>query len=336
MVWQNIKVIGIRTEEIQVIITKDGKYYLHNYKSEAELERMIIEHSSEIFGKDALYLNLKKKIASMKGTSGIPDGFLIDFENNKFYIIEIELSVHEIVSHISNQLIRFKVAMNNADTKTQLTKDVYNKILEEKLCQNKKIDLKYLQEVINQKFGIFIIIDDVSEQLAEIVSALSQDGTEVIAIPFETYVDPENNYIHKFRSFTKDALERESKKWTFKWTTIPVEKHLDKTSGYIRTIFSQLSKEICCLPNVKEKSRKGWVTYQTSPLKNFCTIKILPNCLEVHLKSNKEFKDERGITKNIKRTSAWTFDRVFTINSRGDIKYALYLIKQAYACICRK
>ncbi len=318
-----------------LIISGDNKFQLYNYKSEKELEKIAIRHSKELFGKNTFYLDLKKKIASTKGTSGIPDGFLIDFENDKFYIIEIELSTHEIVSHISNQLIRFKVAMTNTDARAQLAKDAYNKILEEKSGSNKKIGLKYLQEVINKKFGIFIIIDDVSEQLAEIVSILSQDGTEVIAISFETYVDSENNRVYKFKPFTKDALERESKKWTFKWTTIPVKKHLDKTSEYLKTIFLQLSKEICYLPNVKEKSRKGWVTYQTSPLKNFCTIKILPNCLEVHLKANKEFKDERGITKNTKRTLAWTFDKVFTINSKSDMEYAIHLIRQSYNCTCK-
>lgn len=318
-----------------LIVSGNNKFQLYNYKSEKELEKIAIHHYKEIFGKNTFYLNLKKKIASTKGTSGIPDGFLIDFENNKFYIVEIELSTHEIVSHISNQLIRFKAAMTNQDARAQLAKAAYNKILEENSGSNKKIDFEYLQEVINKKFGIFIIIDDISEQLTEIVNILSQDGTEVIAIPFEMYVDSKNNHVYKFKPFTKDALERESKKWTFKWTTIPVEKHLDKTSEYLKTIFSQLSKEICYLPDVKEKSRKGWVTYQTSPLRNFCTIKILPNCLKIHLKANKKFKDERGITENTKRKPAWTFDKVFTINSKSDIEYAMHLIKQSYDCTCK-
>lgn len=250
----------MRKESIPLIISGDDKFQHYSYKSEKELEKIAIQHSKEIFGRNTLYLDIKKRIASLKGISGIPDGFLIDFESDKFYLIEVELSAHEIVSHISNQLIRFKVAMNNADTRVQLAKGIYDKILEEKPYSSKEIDLKYLEAVINQRFGIFIIIDNVSEQLAEIVNILSQDGTEVIAIPFETYVNSKNGHIYKFTAFTKEALERESKKWTFKWTTIPVEKHLNKTSDYLKNIFSDLSKEICRLPSVKEKSRKSDIT----------------------------------------------------------------------------
>lgn len=319
-------------ESIPMIISEGNKFQLYKYKSEEELEEMAFQHSRDIFGENTLCLDIKKRITSKKGISCIPDGYLIDLKNNKFYIMEIELSPHEIISHISNQLDRFKLAMNNVETRTQIANDIYDEVLQKKL--DKKIDLKYLQETINKKYGIFIIIDDVSEQLTEVVDMLSRDGTEVVTIPFKTYINPEGNYLYWFESFTKEELEKESKKWAFKWTTIPVEKHLGKTSEYMQAIFSELSKEICHLPNVKEKSRQGWVTYQTSPLKNFCTIKILPTHLEIYLKSNNKFNDERGVVKNIKRTPTWAFDKVFTINSQADIKYALELIKQAYECVC--
>lgn len=315
-----------------LIVSESSKFSLHNYKTEKELEKLAVGHSKDIFGKSSVYLDIKKKIVSKKGISGIPDGFLIDFESSKFYIVEVELSDHDIVRHISNQLIRFKAAMGNSAMRAGMTKEFYGKILKEQPSTS----FEDVQKIMNKQFGIIIIVDSVSEQLTEIVGVLAQDGTEVLAIPFETYVDSKNNHIHKFTTFTKDALDKESKKWSFKWTTVPLERHLDRSSIYMKETFSKLNTDICSLPNVKEKSRKGWVTYQTSPLKNFCTIKILPTCLEIHLKCDKNFLDKRGIAKSIKRTPAWTFDKVFTINSQGDIEYAMYLIKQAYECICRK
>lgn len=213
-----------------------------------------------------------------------------------------------------------------------MQKFFYSKLIEDNLKSSTSIsDIK---QIVNNQFGIVIIIDDISEQLAEIVNVLSQDGMEVIAIPFETYVDAGNNYLYKFTTFTKEALEKEAKKWTFKWTTVPVKNHLGKTGNDLKKVFSELRRQICTLPNVKEKSRKGWITYQTSPLKNFFTVKVLSDRLEVNLKCDDLFKDENHITKKINRTPAWTFDRVFAIKSGEDISQFMHLIRQAYDCTC--
>lgn len=322
----------MQKDGVSIIVSGDSKFQLHNYKSEEELENLAMKHSKEIFGEDVIYIDSKKKMTSKEGISGIPDGFLLDFKHNKFYIVEVELSTHDIVGHISNQIIRFKIAMNNGDTHAQLANEFYDKILRERLKSN--ASLQEIQNIINNKFSIAILIDSVSGKLSEVVNVLSQDGTEVLAIPFETYADSKGNYLHKFTTFTKEALEKEAKKWTFKWTTVPVEEHLDKTDSGLKGVFSTLRKQICSLPDVMEKSRKNWITYQTSPLKNFCTIKILPDCLEVHIKCDTSFRDDEGITKKIKRTSSWTFDRVFTVRVQDDIEDAMHFIRQSYECTC--
>lgn len=320
-------------EGIPLIIQNNNKFHLHSYQSEKELENIVTQYTKDIFGKNSVYIDLKRKITSTKGISGIPDGFVLDFERNKLFIVEVELSSHDIIRHISNQLIRFKVAMNNPDLKETLAQDFHKKILENNL---RRITLADVQNLIEKNFGIAILIDSISEQLVEIVNVLSQDGTDVLAVPFEMYTDQHDNRIFKFTTFTKDALANESKKWTFQWTTVPIEKHLVKGENDFGKVFSRLDSEICLIPGVSQKSRKNWVTYQTSPLKNFCTIKFLPDSLEIHLKSNHEFKDEKGISRTVKRTPAWAFDRIFNVKSEDEIEYAMNLIKQAYTCICNK
>ena len=47
------------------------------------------------------------------------------------------------------------------------------------------------------------------------------------------------------------------------------------------------------------------------------------------------FSDEKGIVKSIKRTPAWTFDKVFNIGSMGDLDYAVTLVEQAYMSITK-
>jgi hypothetical protein len=43
--------------EKPVIVTKDGVYHLFNYQNENDLERMVVEHATEIFGSDAVYFD---------------------------------------------------------------------------------------------------------------------------------------------------------------------------------------------------------------------------------------------------------------------------------------
>lgn len=325
----------MKKEGTTLILSGDNKFRLYSYKSEKELENIASKHTKEIFGDETIFLDIKKKVTSAEGISGIPDGFLIDFKNNKFYIIEFELSTHDVVSHISNQVTRFRIAVNNISTREDLAKEFHNKIVTDKLKQN--VSLMSIQNIINKPFGIVIIIDDISGQLTEVVDDQSRGGREVIAVPFETYIDSKNNHLYKFTTLTREALEEEAKKWTFKWTTVPVKKHLGKAdSDDLKKVFTELSKRILSLPDAKEKSRKNWVTYQTLPLKNFCTVKFYPDYLEIHLKCNDSFNDDKCMTKKIKRTPAWTFDRVFTINQESDIDYAIHLIKQAYNCTCGK
>ena len=315
---------------VPVVILNGEVYSPYSYKREEELEKLAVENTEKLFGKNTHFFNIKRKIVSKSGIGSMPDGYLVDLDSDKFFIIEVELTSHDVVHHVMNQLSRFKLAMGNSETRNDLAKFLANTV--EK--RGKVSDRDYLAQIIEQGVGIFIIIDSVSEQLTEVVEHLAKDGTDVRAIPFETYTNSRNQLLHKFTTFTREALVQEAKKWTFKWTTVPVNEHLVKTDSSLKHVFSTLSKQICSLPNVKEKSRKNWITYQTSPLKNFCTVKVLPDYLEVHIKCNNSFRDKKGITKKIERTPSWTFDRLFTIRSQEQIEYATYIIRQAYECTC--
>lgn len=314
------------------VVILEGQLYTHHpYASEEELEKLATDHAKELFGKDSRFFNVKRKIVSRSGIGSTPDGYLVDLSNDKFFIVEIELSSHDVVSHVMNQLHRFKLAMQNSATRNGLAMFLAG----EAKGDGKESDVSYLSRIIGGGVGIFIVIDAVSEKLIEVVEDLERDGTDVRAIPFETYANSRNQFIHKFTKFTRDGLERESRKWTFKWTTVPIARHLEKSDAPVREALERLSQEICTLPNARQVTRKGWTTFQTSPLRNFCAIKIFKDRLEVSLKVDEgTFKDSRGITRDLKRTPAWTFDRVFPIRSPGETEYAMSLIKQAYECVC--
>lgn len=326
--------------EESIIITKDGKYHLYNYKNEDELEKMIIEHYKKIFGENTHYFNIKKRIHSKAGFGTEPDGYVIDFDKKKLYIIEIELIKHDLKKHVMPQITNFIMALRNEKTCDELVEKFY-----EELSPLRKIEKKELRSIISNR-GIIVLIDDVGDpmeehnKLFEIVNILSEHKEEVKAIPFKTYVKEDkfsSDHIHSFRSFTKEELEQESKKWTFKWSTVPVEKRLEKLDDNLKEVFIELGRKICSIAdNIKEEHPKsGYTTYQISKLKNFCAIKFPKGYLEVHIKVNKnKFTDPKKITKDTPRTINWTFDKVFTIKSQNEIDYAILLIKQAYQCIC--
>ncbi|MBI5401400.1 hypothetical protein HZB05_01055, partial [Candidatus Wolfebacteria bacterium] len=116
-----------------LIIQNGNKFQLYTHKSEKELENIVTQYTAEIFGKDSVYIDLKRKITSVKGISGIPDGFVLDFERKKLFIVEVELISHPIIDHITRQLLCFKIAMNNPELKDKLAQEFYEKIIRDDL-----------------------------------------------------------------------------------------------------------------------------------------------------------------------------------------------------------
>jgi hypothetical protein len=91
------------------IILKNKEYSLYDFDSEAEFEKAVIENQKYLFGKDTIYIDVKKRIGR-DNHRGIPDAFLIDFYDTKkpqLYIIENEIASHDVYSDITEQIARF-------------------------------------------------------------------------------------------------------------------------------------------------------------------------------------------------------------------------------------
>ena len=93
------------------LIAENKTYKYYEYTNEAEFEKAIVDHSNQIFGRNTVYIDIKKKIGDNIVT--IPDGYLIDFsfaEKPRLYIIENEISTHDPYKHIGSQLLRFGIS----------------------------------------------------------------------------------------------------------------------------------------------------------------------------------------------------------------------------------
>ena len=114
------------------ILLKDGvKFTKHTFELESQFEKIVLEQFKSIFGDNAILFD-KQKIRTETGIGTIPDAFVIDPDKQKWYIIEIELAIHNVYEHVIPQITRFKNAIENVQTRRTLIK-YFDKSIEEDL-----------------------------------------------------------------------------------------------------------------------------------------------------------------------------------------------------------
>lgn len=192
----------------------NGKIFsLYEYQTEEEFEKIIIEHSVDIFGPKSIYIDVKKRIGEDNILS-IPDGYLIDFsfENDpKLYIIENELEYHDPYKHIGQQLLKFAISYKASGRKIKsfLLDNILNHNDKKGIVElgfNKagyrNIDA-FLEDLIFEKpVACIVIIDQINDDLNNVLNQLTMK-TDILE--FQTYVC-KDEHIHKFTPFQQELL----------------------------------------------------------------------------------------------------------------------------------
>ncbi|RKZ30166.1 hypothetical protein DRQ36_06400 [bacterium] len=169
------------------IILLDGiKYLRYTPKKEAEFERMVVENAKEIFGENAIYLDIKKKIANALGAGTIPDGYLFYPEEKRFVLVEVELSSHDVYSHVAKQLNKFVSAFRNYRSRQKIATTLRDYIESDPLLRERMEGLtgdKGLYEFLlndvfealheTGNFEVFVIIEEKTEQIIEALRYLN-------------------------------------------------------------------------------------------------------------------------------------------------------------------
>jgi predicted small metal-binding protein len=177
----------------------DGVRYFETLpKDEEELEQMVMEHASEIFGGNSIYLDLKHKIKSKFGVGSIPDGYVITFSNTpQWYIVEVELSSHPLHEHIVSQISKFISALKNPNTQTEIVSAIYNEVsgdtkqatkLKKAIGSNETY--KYLTDCIATTPILTIIIEKDTPELDDALDAINHPIKKV----------------REFRTFAREAV----------------------------------------------------------------------------------------------------------------------------------
>jgi len=196
---------------------KDGiKYLPYKYKNEEELEKMIIEHYKEIFGEDSILLP-KQRIQTSAGFGTIPDAFVLSLREKRWYVIEVELSVHPLYQHIVPQITKFYNALKNTTTQKELVRYFYNEVKADPwklaLFQSNGINevYKFISETIETKPEIIIIVDEENNELNDVCNALPFNSKVIV---FKTYYRKNVGievHIHLFESVGLIEEEKGSK-----------------------------------------------------------------------------------------------------------------------------
>lgn len=130
----------------------------------------------------------------------------------------------------------------------------------------------------------------------------------------------------------RPELNRENQPDASRWKIGSRQAILAGADPELRELQAELARRIRALGG-KEVIRKNWITYQISPMKNFCAVRVLADRLQVDLKVDGSFRDPAGVCEPLTRSQVWTFDRRLRIRTRAELDAAMPFIAQAFAAM---
>ncbi|MDI6839248.1 MAG: DUF5655 domain-containing protein [bacterium] len=322
------------------ILIKDGvRYRFWGYdKGEDKLERIVINHYKEIFGENSLCFG-KREIKTKAGIGTIPDGFVIDIDSKKWYIVEVELAEHGY-NHIHSQLSKFQRAYKKPETRSKLAdafyKDIENDVKKKSLFTSKGIGEVYkcLSDIVQSEPIIALIVDEDTEEVTE-----AGEDYKAEIIKFKTFVRQGTEkaekpvYIHSFKPlYISLEIEKPRKKKIKKEAEIYSEAgHLMTALPEIKALYEKLKSSLLEIdPDVKIRPVKHYVGFISKT--NFIDIHIQKKALKIWLNMKKgELNDPKGLFRDVSRIGHWgNGDYELRIQDDKDIEYITSLAQQSY------
>lgn len=103
-----------------MIFTSSGSVYSKvQFKTEDEVEKVVVNNFRLLFGDYSILLP-KSLIRTSGGKGTVPDGIIVDFKGNRWFILEVERGDHETWGHIAPQISKQLVAVMSRETKNKI------------------------------------------------------------------------------------------------------------------------------------------------------------------------------------------------------------------------
>lgn len=336
---------GLRS---MVILVNNEVFKLHEYQREVELESRVSKLAEFVFGSKALYFDIRQRMASKAKKINVTDGVLLHLRKgkSKLWIVEHELSSHDLYSHVQPQIMGFIRSLRNPQTLRDIQLALYDEIkadeTKEKVFQeflDPTTDrFFFLDRVLHRKCGIIIVIDEITPQLTEICEDFARYA-DVKVIEFKTY-QKDGMEIYHFSPFTVEEEarvppreKREYPEYMKSWKARLEWINAD-TRTLVHKLVQRLERE---LPGIIHLPKHRWhYFYKHEPHKYeslFAVLLITKQKVHVRIGVDQsKFEDRLNLTKRYK---GWFFkakgeERGFSISEPNQLNYAFQLIKQAY------
>lgn len=324
------------------ILAPDGVYSLRKYENEKELERLVVENAAHLFGTRSIYFDIKQRVES-KAKMRITDGLLLDLNEStspRFWIVEVELSRHDLYKDVEPQVRGFLRALNLEDTLSVVRNTLYEELRKDrnkmKLVRETSAeeDVHYfIERVLHTKPGVIVVIDSQTPQLEEIAEDV-RDTSEVRVIEFKTY-SRGKRLLHTFTPLAAAKEEREPLlEQRINWNA-----RLQWINPETRTLAEALIKQIeNKFPTAKHRPKYRWYffysTQEMKPESRFAVLTVDEKTVKVRICVDPEsFQDPEMRAKSYK---GWFYkesghvEKGFALGSADDIPYALNLVRQSY------
>lgn len=198
-----------------MIITTDKKFIKASFENESEIENVVISNYEFIFGPSSIYLP-KKLIKTGDGGGTIPDGFAIDLDSKKWYLVEAELIQHNVWSHIAPQVTKQMIASQQILTRKtleDLTVELYQKdeTVREKFTELgiKEINIrKLLSEIFEKEPTVGVPIDAVTNDLKDWARTLKYNAKLWVISKYVEFGNPKS-IAYEFPEEFKPDLDTE-------------------------------------------------------------------------------------------------------------------------------
>lgn len=175
------------------IFTKDNNYEEVLFTEEDDFENEIRDNYKLIFGQDAIYYDVKRKIGNR-----ICDGIVFNPKNKKVYIVEAELFIHDLYGHIVPQIIDFFNGMKDEKTKQSLKYEIEWK---------KDDQLEIIKAIDKESYDIVVVIDritfkieDVQKNISELIKHFVKNkDVNIIFREFNVFIDKDKGRIFRVK-----------------------------------------------------------------------------------------------------------------------------------------
>ena len=269
------------------------------------------------------------------------DAILLELNGDgksRLWLVEYELSSHDLYSHVQPQMMGFIRSLRNPQTLRDVQLSLYEEIQADEVKKRKFLEFLgqtadvffFLDRVLHGRCGVVIIIDEVTPQLREVCEELGSHA-EVRVVEFKTFRKGDREIYH-FNPFWFEEVagppEREERpehqrEWEARLAWVDEE-----TRFLVGDFIRKVERE---LPGVSHRPKQRWCCfYRGESL--FAVLLLSKRKFDVRIRVDpSKFRDGLNLTKAYR---GWFFrkgrERGFSIRSPDQLDYALELVKQAH------